>query len=34
MIYSASPNHCEAGRSLEGKIQLVGEMIIASLTVE
>ena len=31
-IYS-SGNHCELGRSLGGKIQYVGEMIIASLTI-
>ena len=32
-IYSASPLHCEVGYSLIGKIQHVGEMIIASLEV-
>jgi hypothetical protein len=32
-IYSASPLHCEVGYSLAGKIQRVGEMIIASLDV-
>ncbi len=32
-IFSASPNHCEAGDSLSGKVQRVGEMIIASLSV-
>lgn len=32
-IFSASPSHCEVGYSLEGKIQRVGEMIIASLNV-
>jgi putative hemolysin len=31
-IFSAG-SHCEAGKSLSGKIQLVGEMIIASLKV-
>ena len=32
-IFSAVPTHCEAGYSLSGKIQRVGEMIIASLKV-
>ena len=32
-IFSASPFHCEAGYSLSGKAQQVGEMIIASLNV-
>jgi putative hemolysin len=32
-IFSAAPTHCEAGYSLSGKGQLVGEMIIASLKV-
>ncbi len=32
-IFSASPFHCEAGYSLSGKVQRVGEMIIASLDV-
>lgn len=32
LIFSAG-DHCEPGRSLEGKIQRVGEMIIASLQV-
>lgn len=32
-IFSATPNHCEAGYSLDGKIQRVGEMSIASLNV-
>jgi putative hemolysin len=30
-IFSATPTHCEAGYSLNGKVQLAGEMIIASL---
>jgi hypothetical protein len=30
-IYNASTNHCDAGYSLGGKLQNVGEMIIASL---
>lgn len=30
-IFSAGPSHCEAGSSLGGKVQRVGEMIIASL---
>lgn len=33
VIFSATPSHCEAGYSLSGKAQRVGEMIIASLTV-
>jgi len=33
VIFSASPLHCEAGYSLSGKGQRVGEMIIASLNV-
>jgi hypothetical protein len=33
IIFSATPFHCEAGYSLDGKIQRVGEMIIASLKV-
>lgn len=32
-IYSATPSHCESGYSLSGKVQRVGEMIIASLKV-
>ena len=32
-IFTAGP-HCEAGRSLGGKVQPLGEMIIASLRVE
>jgi hypothetical protein len=32
-IFSAAPSHCEAGYSLSGKVQRVGEMIIASLQV-
>jgi putative hemolysin len=32
-IFSATPLHCEAGYSLSGKVQRVGEMIIASLRV-
>ncbi len=32
-IFSATPTHCEAGYTLSGKVQLVGEMIIASLNV-
>jgi putative hemolysin len=32
-IFNASSSHCEAGYTLTGKIQYVGEMIIASLTV-
>jgi putative hemolysin len=32
-IFSATPLHCEAGYSLSGKVQRVGEMIIASLKV-
>ena len=32
-IFSATPSHCEAGYSLSGKVQRVGEMIIASLNV-
>jgi putative hemolysin len=32
-IFSATPSHCESGFSLSGKIQRVGEMIIASLKV-
>jgi hypothetical protein len=32
-IFSAAPLHCEAGYSLNGKVQRVGEMSIASLTV-
>jgi hypothetical protein len=30
-IFSATPLHCEASYSLSGKVQRVGEMIIASL---
>jgi putative hemolysin len=30
-IFSAATTHCEAGYSLNGKVQLMGEMIIASL---
>jgi putative hemolysin len=33
IIYSSSPIHCEAGYSLSGEVQLVGEMIISSLQV-
>ncbi len=33
-IFSAAPVHCQAGASLNGKVQRVGEMIIASLKVE
>lgn len=33
IIYHASASHCTAGNSLEGKNQLVGEMIIASLNI-
>jgi putative hemolysin len=32
-IFSGTPSHCEAGYSLSGKIQRVGEMIIGSLKV-
>jgi putative hemolysin len=32
-IFSATPLHCEAGYSLSGKTQNIGEMIIASLDV-
>jgi putative hemolysin len=32
-IFSGSPSHCEPGYSLGGKVQHVGEMIIASLKV-
>lgn len=32
-IFSATSSHCEAGYSLSGKIQRLGEMIIASLKV-
>jgi hypothetical protein len=32
-IFSSTPSHCEAGYSLSGKVQRVGEMIIASLQV-
>ena len=32
-IFSANPLHCKAGYSLSGKVQRVGEMIIASLKV-
>ncbi len=32
-IFTATPLHCEAGYSLGGKVQRVGEMIIASLKV-
>ena len=32
-IFSATSTHCELGYSLSGKVQLVGEMIIASLQV-
>ena len=32
-LFSATPTHCEAGYSLSGETQLVGEMIIASLSV-
>jgi hypothetical protein len=32
-IFSAAPLHCEAGHSLSGKAQRLGEMIIASLDV-
>jgi len=31
IIFSGAPSHCEAGSSLSGKVQRVGEMIIASL---
>jgi hypothetical protein len=31
--FSASAHHCEAGYTLSGKVQRVGEMIIASLNV-
>jgi putative hemolysin len=33
-LYSASPHHCESGQSLEGKNQLIGEMIISSLSLQ
>ncbi len=33
LIFSAAPTHCEAGYSLSGKVQRVGEMITASLKV-
>ena len=33
IIFSATPSHCEAGYSLSGKDQRLGEMIIASLKV-
>lgn len=32
-IFSATPYHCQDGFSLDGELQLVGESIIASLTV-
>jgi hypothetical protein len=32
-ILSATPSHCDTGHSLSGKVQLAGEMIIASLHV-
>ena len=32
-IFRATPSHCEAGVSLEGKVQRLGEMVIASLKV-
>lgn len=32
-IFSATPQHCEAGYSRSGKAQHLGEMIIASLKV-
>ena len=32
-IFSGSPSHCEPGYSLGGKVQYMGEMIIASLKV-
>jgi putative hemolysin len=32
-IFSATARHCEAGYSLSGKVQRVGELIIASLNV-
>ena len=32
-IFSGSPSHCEPGYSLGGKVQYLGEMIIASLKV-
>jgi hypothetical protein len=32
-IYSYSGVYCQEGYSLTGKVQLVGEMIIASLNV-
>jgi putative hemolysin len=31
VIFSAAPTHCEAGYSLGGKVQRLGEMIVASL---
>jgi hypothetical protein len=31
-IFSGSPSHCEPGHSLGGKVQWMGEMIIASLS--
>jgi hypothetical protein len=33
IIFSATPYHCQDGFSLSGELQLVGESIIASLTV-
>jgi hypothetical protein len=30
-IFNAAPTHCEAGVSLSGKVQRLGEMIVASL---
>jgi hypothetical protein len=33
-IFSGSPTHCEPGYSLGGKVQWVGEMIIASLKAQ
>jgi putative hemolysin len=32
-IFSAAPSHCASGYSVSGKVQRVGEMVIASLTV-
>jgi hypothetical protein len=32
-IFSAAPSHCDAGYNLDGKVQRVGETIIASLKV-
>ncbi|MBN1304421.1 MAG: DUF333 domain-containing protein [Anaerolineales bacterium] len=33
-IFQAAADHCQTDRSLEGKVQLLGEMIIASLQLQ